>query len=94
MPGCLSLGINSKNMMNRERYVNIKKKKIQEKLLLSLYGSESSITIFDIGSCEGLNAIRYSELFPSSKIFAIEPRKDNIDLIKNIFVNTKQKILK
>ena len=67
--------------MNRERYVDVRKKKIQEKLLLSLYGSESPITIFDIGACEGLNAIRYSEMFPNSTVYAVEPRKDNIGLI-------------
>jgi FkbM family methyltransferase len=50
--------------------------------LLLLFGKEERLTIFDIGSCEGEDAIRYSRLFPRATVYAFEPRPDNIELIK------------
>jgi FkbM family methyltransferase len=38
--------------------------------------------IFDIGSCEGEDSIRYARLFPSARIWAIEPLPSNVDLIR------------
>jgi FkbM family methyltransferase len=50
--------------------------------LLLLFGKEERLTIFDIGSCEGEDAIRYSRVFPRATVYAFEPRPDNIELIK------------
>jgi FkbM family methyltransferase len=38
--------------------------------------------IFDIGSCEGEDAIRYTRLFPSARVWAVEALPANVDLIK------------
>ena len=38
--------------------------------------------IFDVGSCEGEDAIRYSLLFPSAVVFAVEPLPSNVRLIE------------
>jgi FkbM family methyltransferase len=38
--------------------------------------------IFDIGSCEGEDSIRYARLFPSARIWAVEPLPANVDLIR------------
>lgn len=41
------------------------------------------LTIFEIGACEGEDSIKYSRLFPNSKIYAFEPLLDNIKHIEN-----------
>jgi FkbM family methyltransferase len=38
--------------------------------------------VFDIGSCEGEDAIRYGSLFPSAVVFAVEPLPSNVRLIE------------
>jgi FkbM family methyltransferase len=38
--------------------------------------------VFDIGSCEGEDAIRYASLFPSALVFAVEPVPGNVRLIE------------
>lgn len=41
--------------------------------------------IFDIGSCDGLDSVRYAKLFPSAKIYSFEPLHDNFSsIIHNI----------
>jgi FkbM family methyltransferase len=50
--------------------------------LLSFFKQNANITIFDIGSCEGLDSIRYKKLFSNAKIYAFEPLTGNIELIK------------
>lgn len=40
------------------------------------------MVIFDIGSCEGEDSIRYSRLFPNAKIYAFEPLPHNVEMIK------------
>ena len=55
---------------------------LQERILLKLFTRYSELTIFDIGSCEGENSIRYSRFFPNAKIYAFEPLPDNIKHIK------------
>lgn len=43
------------------------------------------LVIFDVGSCEGEDSIRFSKLFPNSKIFAFEPVPDNFTLLEENF---------
>lgn len=38
--------------------------------------------VFDIGSCEGEDAIRYSALFPAATVYAVEPLPDNLELLR------------
>lgn len=53
--------------------------------LLKFFKRKDKIIIFDVGSCEGEESIRYSRLFPQAKIFAFEPLPANQELInKNI----------
>lgn len=51
--------------------------------LKKLFKKGSLITIFEIGGCEGEDAIRYSNLFPNSKIYTFEPLPENANRIKN-----------
>lgn len=53
-----------------------------EKELLSLFKKNDKLIIFDIGSCDGIDSIRYSKLFPKSIIYAFEPLEENILLLK------------
>lgn len=53
--------------------------------LLNFFSKNDEIIIFDIGSCEGEDSIRYSKTFPFSKIYAFEPlHKNFIKLKKNL----------
>jgi FkbM family methyltransferase len=45
--------------------------------LLKYFNKEDKIIIFDIGSCEGEDSIRYSQTFPNSTIYAFEPLEKN-----------------
>ena len=48
-----------------------------EKELYNIYNKESKIVIFEIGCCEGEDTIKYSRMFPNSKIYSFEPVPDN-----------------
>lgn len=50
--------------------------------LLRWFSREAPLTIFDIGSCEGEDTIRYSRLFPNARIFAVEPLPSNVDKLR------------
>jgi FkbM family methyltransferase len=52
-----------------------------EGYLRELFPKLDAQIIFDIGSCEGEDAIRYSSLFPDATIYAFEPVPDNIALL-------------
>lgn len=52
-------------------------------ILNSLFKKKSRLTIFEVGSCEGEDAIKYSRLFPNSMIYCFEPLPSNIVIIKN-----------
>ena len=54
-----------------------------EKELLMLFRKKSLKVIFDIGSCEGEDSIKYSKLFPDARIVSFEPLPDNQKLIKD-----------
>jgi FkbM family methyltransferase len=50
--------------------------------LLRLLPREAPWVIFDIGSCEGEDSIRYARLFPAARVWAVEPLGSNVDLIR------------
>lgn len=49
--------------------------------LSRIFNVNDPIVIFDIGSCEGEDSIRYAKMFPKSKIYAFEPLLKNIEII-------------
>jgi FkbM family methyltransferase len=49
-----------------------------ERELRWLFDPAASITIFDIGACEGEDAVRYARLFPNAAVYAVEPIPDNV----------------
>ncbi|WP_414566579.1 MULTISPECIES: FkbM family methyltransferase [unclassified Anabaena] len=55
--------------------------------LKELFDTMSEIIIFDIGSCEGEDSIKYSRLFPNSKVYAFEPLPNNLSLL---YANLKE----
>lgn len=50
--------------------------------LRGLFGRNDSLTIFDVGSCEGEDAIRYARLFPKARVFAVEPVPANLAILE------------
>ncbi len=50
--------------------------------LLSILSRIPAPVIFDIGSCEGEDTIRYQKLFPKAEIHLFEPLPENLELIK------------
>ncbi|RKS45136.1 FkbM family methyltransferase [Gillisia mitskevichiae] len=64
---------------NREEY--ILEDSPLKKDLLKLFRSEDEINILDIGGCEGEESLRYSRIFPFSKIFIFEPLPNNQKII-------------
>lgn len=69
--------------MNFDREDYLKQSSPIEKELKILFNNKERITIFDIGACEGEDSIKYSNLFPNSKIYAFEPLPKNVSLINN-----------
>jgi FkbM family methyltransferase len=70
-------------MWNRDEYINMPSPIEQE--LRYFFELSKALIIFDIGSCEGEDAIRYSRLFPQSTVYAVEPLPSNLLLLqKNI----------
>ena len=69
--------------VTREKYIHLPSPIEAE--LLRVFDRSDPLVIFDIGSCEGEDAIRYSRLFPKSAIYAFEPLPSNVEMIrKNI----------
>jgi 2-O-methyltransferase len=66
-------------MLSTEAYIQ-SKHQIEDELL-HLFSRDEAVIIFDIGTCEGEDAVRYSNMFPSARIFAFEPRPDNLKKI-------------
>lgn len=60
----------------------IKKSSPIAKELYTLLPQNDRLTIFDIGSCEGLDSIRYSRMFPNAKVYSFEPISENFAKIK------------
>ncbi|GEO07620.1 FkbM family methyltransferase [Segetibacter aerophilus] len=57
-----------------------------EQELKILFPRKKSLTIFEIGACEGEDSVKYSRLFPEAKIYAFEPLPANIPLIQHNFL--------
>ena len=76
-------------MYNRTCQIENKDVEIHEKLLQRIFNKDDELVIFDIGACEGINSIRYARMFPNSKVYAIEPLIDNIQIIKDNTLNYK-----
>ncbi len=51
--------------------------------LRRLFGAKRAMTIFDIGSCEGEDSIRYANFFPKAHIHAFEPIPKNFKIINS-----------
>jgi FkbM family methyltransferase len=49
--------------------------------ILRLFRPQESLTIFEIGCCEGEDTVRYARRFPNARIFAFEPLPDNQRLV-------------
>lgn len=58
---------------------------LAERELRRMWPTSAPLTIFDIGSCEGEDSIRYARLFPRSRIYAFEPLPENQALIRANF---------
>lgn len=72
-------------IFNRQHAINNPELQKQETLLLQLFQRHQSLTILDIGACEGESSIRYSRLFPNATVYCFEPIAANFKLIqKNI----------
>jgi FkbM family methyltransferase len=56
-----------------------------EQELLRLFRSGKALTIFDIGSCEGEDSVRYARHFPRARVFAFEPLPANQQLVRANF---------
>jgi FkbM family methyltransferase len=69
-------------LYDRKKAITNDQLQLQEELLSILFKKDESITIFDIGACEGESSIRYSRLFPNSNVFCFEPIPTNISLIE------------
>lgn len=67
-------------MITRHQYIN--QSSPIEKELKVIFSKKQPAIIFDIGSCEGEDSIKYSRLFPSSKIYAVEALPNNINLLR------------
>lgn len=59
----------------------LKKPLPHQSVLTQMFGKNSEMVIFDVGSCEGEDSIRYHNLFPKAHIFAFEPLPSNQGLI-------------
>jgi methyltransferase, FkbM family len=50
--------------------------------LRTIFSQAAPAVIFDIGSWEGEDAIRYSRLFPSSTVYVFEPLASNMEILE------------
>lgn len=66
-------------LLTRDNYINTPSP--IEKELKELFDVKDELIIFDIGSCEGEDSIKYSKIFPNSKIYAFEPLPKNLSLL-------------
>ncbi len=73
------------NYYSFEEYVNSEIP--VKKQLLNYFNVDKLLTIFDIGSCEGEDSIRYSKLFPKAIIHSFEPNPLNYNKAKKNIQN-------
>jgi FkbM family methyltransferase len=52
--------------------------------LLRLFDPSAEVVIFDIGACEGEDAIRYARLFPAAIVVAVEPLAANVERARSL----------
>jgi FkbM family methyltransferase len=69
--------------MTKELESYIKKKHPAQRELELVLSNVEEPTIFDVGSCEGLDSIKYSRMFPDARVFAFEPISSNFQKIKD-----------
>lgn len=73
------------NYTNMDMHTYLKQSIQIKKELLQKFNSCDKLVIFDIGCCEGEDSIKYTILFPYSKIYSFEPLPDNYKIAcKNI----------
>lgn len=53
--------------------------------LIRIFRRDEALVIFDIGSCEGEDSVRYARRFPEARIFAFEPLPENWPLVRRNF---------
>ena len=80
--------------LTRDTYINTPSP--IEKELKAIFDTQESLIIFDIGSCEGEDSIKYSKIFPKSQIYAVEKpftihSREALQLIK--LAKQKEKLL-
>lgn len=54
-----------------------------ESELKYLFSENDNLIIFDVGSCEGEDSIRYALMFPLAKVFAFEPLPNNLLMLNS-----------
>lgn len=69
--------------MIKELESYLKKKHPAQRELEMVLFNVAEPTIFDVGSCEGLDSIKYSRMFPKARFFAFEPISSNFQKIKD-----------
>jgi len=50
--------------------------------LLNFFAQEDKLIIFDVGSCDGLDSVKYASCFPGSTVYSFEPILANYEMIK------------
>lgn len=68
--------------LSLDEYIN-KPLAIEKEVKHLLAYSEKQV-LFDIGACEGEDAIKYARLSPDVRVFAFEPRPDNYEKATNL----------
>ncbi len=68
--------------LDRDKIVNNADLGPQERLLQKYFLAADTLTILDVGACEGLSSVRYARQFPNAKVYAFEPIPTNIARIK------------
>ncbi|HIL79739.1 MAG TPA: FkbM family methyltransferase [Myxococcales bacterium] len=67
-----------------QKYLN-KPPKIA-RFLRRFFSREDELVILDIGACEALDSIKYSEMFPKARVLAFEPLPANVEKIRSNLV--------
>jgi FkbM family methyltransferase len=52
------------------------------KELMRFFSHDENLVILDIGACEALDAIKYSNMFPNARVLAFEPLPTNLAKIE------------
>jgi len=60
---------------------------ILKRKISNVFSVKKRITIFEVGSCECEDSVKYAKWFPNSKIFAFEPVKNNQEIGKKRIID-------